>query len=183
MLEQHARRCRPVLTAACLLIVAAGLTSPGAAAAADIKPIGLVDTQRIVKEYGAARDAQEQYQKFLKNLEREIGDKEKELQRLMEEIDSQKLLLGEAALAAKMQEFEGKRDSYLQFREQADGKAEAEYKQRIGPIVDQVRTITERIGKEQGFGLILDASAQITLYMDASLDLTDKVLAALVTGK
>jgi outer membrane protein len=168
---------------ACLFALVAVVVSPTAARAADVKPIGIVDTQRIVKEYSAARDAQEQVQKFVRNLEKEIGDKEKELQRMMEEIDSQKMLLGEAALAAKMQEFETKRASYFEFREGADAKAEQEYKTRIGPIVDQVRTIAERLGKEDGYALVLDAASLTTLYIDSSVDLTDKVLAALVTGK
>jgi Skp family chaperone for outer membrane proteins len=163
-------------------VVVALLALP-ASALADAKPIGLVDSQRIVKEYGAARDAQEQVQKYVKDLEKEIGEKERALQRFMEDLESQKMLLGEAALQAKQQEFQKMRDDYLTFREQAEQKADAEYKTRIGPIIDQVRTIAERIGKEEGFGIIVDSASLTTLYVDSSVDLTDKVLAALVTGQ
>jgi outer membrane protein len=159
-----------------------GALAPSAAAA-DSKPLGVIDSQRIVEEYDAARDAQEQYQKFLRDLEKEVDDKGKELQRMFEEMESQKMLLDEDALATKNQEFQTKRDEYLQLQQQADSRAQQEYKTRIGPIIDQVRTIAERLGKEEGFGLIIDASGLTVLYLDNSVDLTDKVLAALVSGQ
>lgn len=150
---------------------------------ADTKPLGIIDSQRIVEEYEAAKDAQEQYQKFLSDLEKEIEDKERELQRLAEEIESQKMLLGEEALAGKMQDFDNLRADYVQFREQVDSRAEQEYKAKIGPIIDQVNTIAERLGKEEGFGIIVDSAALTVLYKDSSVDLTDKVLEALVRGE
>jgi Skp family chaperone for outer membrane proteins len=164
-----------------VLLLATGAGHPGAAWA-DTKPFGVIDSERIVSEYEAARDAQEQYGKFLRDLEKEIGDKESELQRLFEDIESQKMLLGEQALASKMQELDNKRAEYLQFRDQVDDRAEQEYKEKIGPIIDQVRTIAERLGKEEGFGLIVDAAALTVLYIDDSVDLTDRVLQALVKG-
>ena len=172
-----------LLSLGCVALLLAAPALMGRAVAAEVRPIGLIDSQRIVKEYGAARDAQEQVQKYIKDLERDIGEKEQSLQRFMEDLESQKMLLGEAALQAKQQEFQKMRDDYLSFREQADQKAETEYKSRIGPIIDQVRTIAERLGKEEGFGIIVDSASLTTLYVDSSVDLTDKVLAALVSGQ
>jgi outer membrane protein len=163
----------------CGLIV--GVLAP-TAARADTKPFGVIDSKRIVDEYDAARDAQEQYQKFLRDLEKEVTEKERELQRTLEEIESQKMLLSEEKLAEKMQQFDNDKAEYFQFREQIDGRAEQEYKAKIGPIIDQVRTIAERIGKEEGFGIIIDSAALTVLYIDSSVDLTDKVLTALVRG-
>ncbi|MCP4572016.1 MAG: OmpH family outer membrane protein [bacterium] len=153
----------------------------GAAAAAD-RPLGVVDSQRIADEYDAARDAQEQYQKFLRELELEVADKEKSLTQLAEEIESQKMLLGEEALATKVQQFEQQRAEYFQFRETIDQRAETEYTAKITPILDQVKTIVDRIGKERGFGLIVDSAAMTVLYLDADFDLTDEVLSALARG-
>jgi outer membrane protein len=154
-----------------------------AAAAADTKPLAIVDSNRIVQEYDAARDAQEQYQKFLQDLQKEIEDKERALQKMAEEIESQKMLLSEEKLATKMQEFDNLKADYFDFRNQVDSRAEQEYKAKIGPIIDQVRTIAERLGKEEGYGVILDSAALTILYFDNSVDLTDKVLAALMRGQ
>jgi Skp family chaperone for outer membrane proteins len=152
------------------------------AAAREAKPLGVIDSERIVQEYGAARDAQANYQKFLEELELEIADREKELQRMAEEIESQRMLLGEDALRAKMQEFEGLRADYFEYRQSVEQRAENEYKAKIQPIIDQVKLITERLGKEEGFGLILDIAGQTPLFIDSDVDLTDAVLAALVRG-
>ena len=164
------------------LVVLAGSAVPRQALAAD-RPLGLVDGQRIMEEYEAARDAYEQYQKFLQELELEVGDREKSLQALMEEIESQKLLLGQDALATKYQQFEQQKAEYFQFRESIDQRAENEYKSKISPILDQVKTIVERIGKEKGYGLIVDSSTLSVMFKDDDFDLTNDVLAALAKGE
>jgi Skp family chaperone for outer membrane proteins len=150
--------------------------------AADDLPLAVVDSQRIADEYEAARDAQEQYQKYLRELELEVAEREKELTAMAEEIESQKMLLGEDALATKVQAFEKKRAEYFEFREGIDQRAEAEYKVKISPILDQIKTIVERIGKEKNYGLIIDSASLAVLYIDADYDLTNDVLAALARG-
>ncbi len=163
--------------------VAVFLLAAAAAGAAELRPLAIIDSQKIAEEYEAARDAQEQYQKFIRELEREVGTKEKALTALMEEIESQKLLLGQEALATKTQQFERQRAEYFQFRETIDQRAEAEYKTRIQPILDQVKTIVERLGKERNYGLILDSAAVSVLYVNPEFDLTNDVLQALVRGE
>jgi Skp family chaperone for outer membrane proteins len=170
-----------LVTGLLLVLVAASFALPGAALAAD-KPLAVVDSQRIAEEYEAARDAQEQYQKYLRELELEVAEKEKELTNLAEEIESQRMLLGEDALATKMQQFEKMRADYFTFREGIDQRAEAEYTTKITPILDQIKTIVERIGKEKNYGVIVDSAALAVLYIDADYDLTNDVLAALARG-
>jgi outer membrane protein len=162
------------------LLLVLGVLAP-VAGAAD-KPLAVVDSQRIAEEYEAARDAQEQYQKYLRELELEVAEKEKELTALAEEIESQRMLLGEDALATKMQQFEQLRADYFTFRESIDQRAEAEYTAKITPILDQIKTIVERVGKEEGYGLIVDSAALAVVYVDPDFDLTNQVLAALARG-
>jgi outer membrane protein len=150
--------------------------------AEDNKPFAVIDSQRIVEEYNAARDAEEQYQLFLQDLEREIADRERDLQRMGEEIQSQQMLLGEEALRSKMEEYESSRADYFQFRDNASARAEAEYKKQIQPIIEQIKLIAERIGKEEGYGIIVDSAALTTIYVDPDVDLTNEVLKALVKG-
>ncbi len=165
-----------------VLLLVLGSALPGAVFAADGKPLAVVDSQRIADEYEAARDAQEQYQKFLHDLELEVGEREKALTAMAEEIESQKMLLGEDALATKVQAFEQKKAEYFQFRDGIDERAQAEYKAKISPILDQVTTIVERIGKEKHYGMVVDSAALAVLYLDPDFDLTNEVLAALARG-
>ncbi|HOX26510.1 MAG TPA: OmpH family outer membrane protein [Candidatus Krumholzibacteria bacterium] len=164
-----------------LLGLVAVLLAPLAARAAE-KPLGIVDSQRIWEEYPAAKDVQEQWEKYIRDVEKEVAEKERALTRLAEEISSQKMLLGEEALNAKMQNFEQQKAEYNRFREQIDQRVQQEYQTKTGPITDQVKTIAERIGKEEGFGLIIDVSAFSVLFLDPDVDLTNKVLAALARG-
>lgn len=166
---------KPVLILVLLVLM-------GASAQAADRPLAVIDSQRIAEEYDAARDAQEQYKKFLQNLQREVDEREKELSGMFEEIESQKMLLGPDALATKEQQFQKKQAEYFTFREGADQRAEQEYTAKIGPILDQIKTIVERIGKEKGYGLIVDSAALSVLYVDPDFDLTNEVLAALARG-
>lgn len=163
-------------------VVLTAVLAPVAAQAAD-KDFGVVDTQRILTEYEAARDAQEQVEKFVRDLDKEIEEKARALSRLNEEFESQKMLLAEEAYAAKTRELEQQKAEYLRFREQADQRVQQAFMEQIGPINDQVMTIAERIAKEEGFGIIIDASAFNILYLDPAVDLTDKILAALARGE
>jgi len=164
------------------MILVLGSVMPRLAVAADGKPLAVVDSQRIAEEYEAARDAQEQYQKFMHDLELEVADKEKALTAMAEEIESQKMFLGEDALATKVQAFEQKKAEYFQFRDGVDARVQAEYKAKFSPIMDQVSTIVERIGKEKHYGMVIDSSALVVLYVDPDYDLTNEVLAALARG-
>jgi len=170
-----------VRTAVMFMTLTAVVLATGAAAAVD-KPLAVIDSQRIVDEYPAAKDAQEQYQRFLQEKELEVADREKELQAMAEAIESQKMLLGADALRVKVEEFERAKTDYFSFRQQLDTQAENEYKVKIQPIIDQVKLIVERIGKEDKYGLIIDTAALTTLYVDPDVDLTDQVLQALVRG-
>ena len=165
-----------ILTLLLILSLAAG------AAAADKTAIGVIDSERIVQEYGAARDAQEQFQTFMEELQQEITDRENDLQLMLEEFESQMMLLGEDAQRARAEEIEKARSDYFEFRETADTRAENEYQAKLQPIIDQIKLIAERIGQEEGFGLIIDVASLTTLYIDDDVDLTNKVLEALVRG-
>ncbi len=177
------RKMLSLLQGVVILSLVAAVLFPVVAQAADEKPFGVIDSRRIIEEYEAAKDAQAQYQKFLRELELEVADKETELTSLMEEIESQKLLLGEEALKAKYQVFEQKKAEYFQFQESIEQRAEAEFNAKITPITDQVKTIVERIGKEKGFGLVIDMATMNVMYLDPDYDLTNDVLAALAKGE
>lgn len=165
-----------------LTLILSSMMVPMSAVAADDPPMVVIDSQRIAEEYPAARDAYEQYEKFLRDLEKEVADKERELTVLAEEIEGQKMLLGEDALATKMQQFEKMRADYFTFREGLEQRAAQEYKTKITPIMDQIKTIVERLSKEKGYGLVIDSAALTVLYVDPDYDLTDDVLLALARG-
>jgi len=155
----------------------------GAVTAADIKPLGVIDSQRIVEEYEAARDARQQMEKFVRDMQNEVGDKQRELQRMQEDYFSQQMLLGEAARAQREQELEQAKNEYLRFEQQVEERLQQEYDTKLGEIIQQVKTIAERIGKEEGFGIIIDKAAFSVLYIDDSVDLTNRVLEALARGE
>ena len=82
-----------------------------------------------------------------------------------------------------MQEIETAKAEYFRFKEQVETRVQQEYDEKLGEIIQQVKTIAERIGKEEGFGIIIDKAAFSVLYIDDSVDLTNRVLEALARGE
>ena len=70
-----------------LALVTLLVTLAPTAALADTKPLGVIDSDRIAKEYPAARDAQERYEQFIRELQREVEEKERELQLRADELE------------------------------------------------------------------------------------------------
>lgn len=155
----------------------------GAAVADDIKPFGVIDSARIFEEYEAARDVKQQMEKFYRDMENEVKDRQRELLRMQDDYLSQQMLLGEAARAQREQELEQAKNEYLRFQQQVEERIQQEQSTKLGEIIQQVTTIAERIGKEEGFGIIVDMAAFSVLYVDDQVDLTNRVLEALARGE
>ena len=155
----------------------------GVAGADDIKPFGVIDSARIFEEYEAARDVKQQMEKFYRDMENEVKDRQRELLRMQDDYLSQQMLLGEAARAQREQELEQAKNEYLRFQQQVEERIQQEQSTKLGEIIQQVTTIAERIGKEDGFGIIVDMAAFSVLYVDDSVDLTNRVLEALARGE
>lgn len=153
----------------------------GLAFAAD-KPFGVIDTMEIFEKYEGAQDATRQWENFQDDVNREIEDRTRAFQRLQEEFESQKMLLGPSARDAKAQELDQAKAEFLQFQRQIEVRVQQEYREISEPIINQIKILAENIGRDEGFGIIIDSSAMAVLYLDPDVDLTGKVLTALVSG-
>lgn len=149
------------------------------ATAADTK-IGVIDSQRIFAEFQEARDAEAAFQTEMKKWQDDLVAQEKEIATLQDKIRSQALLLSKE----KLDELQGDLDKKFQAYEAAKndlfdptkGKAVARNKELSQPINDKITTVVERLGAEQSFTIILDMASVNVVYMDKTIDLTDKVL-------
>ena len=89
--EHAGRRLRGFLLAGVLLLFAA---APGVAVAADLV-IGFIDSERIFAEYQRARDADAELRADVAKWNEEADSRQRELEKLIEDYDSQSLILSE----------------------------------------------------------------------------------------
>lgn len=160
---------------------AAGFGAVSAGVAADLK-IGFVDSDRIFAEYSKTQEAQEAFNREVKELSKTAREKKLEIDELQRKLDQQGPMLSEAKRDEQNREIQRKMSEYESFVQTNWGpggrisKLNEEY---LRPIVDRVHGIVTEFGTDEGFSLILDAADGNIIFGDKALDLTDRVLVAL----
>ena len=149
----------------------------GAAAAQDYK-IGVINTDRILRESAPAKDA-------ARKIEQEFAAREATLARLdreLRDVTSQLERGGtmtEADRAAKQREAETRGRELERTRRQLAEDLKARQFDEMGKIKERLDVVLTRLAKDQGYDLIL----QDGLFVRRSVDITDAVIKALESAK
>lgn len=165
----------------CALVAAASILGFAASAQAQTK-LAFIDSDRIFREYGKTREAQESFNREVQELSRTAREKKVEIDEMQRKLDQQAPMLSEAkrdqetqALQQKVSEYE----AFIQEHWGPTGKISKLNEEYLRPIIDRVHRIVQDIGNNEGYQLILDAADGNIVYGDKSLDLTDRVLGRL----
>jgi len=149
----------------------------GAAAAQDYK-IGVIHTDRILRESAPAKDA-------ARKIEQEFAAREATLARLdreLRDVTSQLERGGtmtEADRAAKQREAETRGRELERTRRQLAEDLKARQFDEMGKIKERLDVVLTKLAKDQGYDLIL----QDGLFVRRSVDITDAVIKALESAK
>ena len=149
----------------------------GGAAAQDYK-IGVINTDRILRESAPAKDA-------ARKIEQEFAAREATLARLdreLRDVTSQLERGGtmtEADRAAKQREAETRGRELERTRRQLAEDLKARQFDEMGKIKERLDVVLTRLAKDQGYDLIL----QDGLFVRRSVDITDAVIKALESAK
>lgn len=146
-----------------------------AVAAADLK-IGFVDLRKAVFSSKEGKTAQEQYTKMEEAKEGTLRPRQEEVRKLEEEYEKQKYVLSPEALQDRRFEIiKMRRDLERDLRE-ADDDLQIRQLQLLQPIQKKVAKVVEQVGKDNGYTMILDKSAQGLLFYQEGSDITELVV-------
>jgi outer membrane protein len=148
---------------------------------ADLK-IGFIDSERIFAEYKGTKDAQTQFQSDLDVWNKDLEQRRAEMTRLTEEYQNQALILSEAKRREREEDLQKKRselDAFVQEIWGPNGRVAQRNDQLTRPIIDKIKEILGKIGAEEHFSIIFDATDGNVVYADDALDLTERVLTQL----
>ena len=169
---------RTVLVSACLLL----LVSAGVSAA---DTIAYIDSERIRNEYEGARDIQSQLEASVSDWRTQARGMEGEIDDMITEYQSQKLLLSDEAAMEKETAIHEKQLALEQFLNEVWGvgglavQREAELWQ---PVIERINAILRQIGAEGEYTMIFDAATSGIVYAAPGIDLTQQVIDELNTG-
>lgn len=162
---------------ACLAALALVLLVATAASAAD--KIAYINSERIRFEYKGSRDIENQLEASVADWRTQAMSMEKEIDAMLTELQSQRLLLSEEAAGEKENSIRQKQIEYESFLNQVWGvnglaaRREAELWQ---PALDTINGILQEVGSEGGYDMIFDAAQMGIVYADPATDLTQQIL-------
>lgn len=141
--------------------------------------IGFIDSQRVLNEYRGAAEIKRRYEQKVVEWKDKAENLKKEITNLREALQTQSMILSEEAKLRKVQEIENKEIEYQQFVQSvwgANGEAEALNRELMQPLLREIDTLITKIGDEEGFAIILDASSGALVYADDEMDITDRII-------
>jgi outer membrane protein len=138
--------------------------------------IGYIDIQRALNLCEAGKEAKKQITLEIERMRKNFSGKQKELEKLKEDLEKRGLVLSEAARKEKERDYQAKvRD--LQ-RMEGDYRDELQRKDRelTESILKKMEVIVKKLGEERKYTLILERTQGGIIYISTALDLTDEVI-------
>lgn len=168
---------------AALALVAALACAVAAPARAELR-VGYIDSGRIFTECTNAREAQQRFDRQVQGWRDEAAEKERAVNQLRQEVRDQSPILSKLKREEKEGALQNAIRDYEQFIQEVwgpNGRAQQENDSATRDIVNQIRTVVEKLAADRGLGLVLDSSGGFILYAERTMDITMDVITELNT--
>jgi len=142
--------------------------------AADIAKIGVVDFQRILTESEAGKDIQAQLQKKGREMETDIRELGNEIETLREKLNQETMVMSRKKREEKQRELDIKKYDFQSKQKQYQSQLRELENKLLEKLQTEVFSLAEKIGKKEGYLLIIEKSAAI--YYPNSIDITDRLI-------
>ncbi len=160
--------------AACCLATGCALAS-----AQEAGKIGFVNTERILRDAGPAKAAQQKLEQEFSRRDKELQDMAARLKSLGERVDRDAAVTSESERQKRQRELAEVEKEYQrkqrEFREDLNQRRNEELSQ----VIDKANRVIKQIAEQEKYDLIL----QEAVFASPRIDITDKVLRALGNGK
>ncbi len=145
--------------------------------------IGYINSQKVLEKFKDAIDVKKQLADLNTQWESEAKDKQLEITKLQDQLESQSLLLSDQRKQEKVQQIQTLGQQYqlfLQTKWGQQGEGVKKEVELLQPVYEKINTAIKKIGQAEGYQYIFDVVAGNILYAsDDQPDLTEKLLAEL----
>jgi len=139
--------------------------------------IAVVDFQRALNEIDEGTTARQQIDTLFQEKQAAITNLEQQLQTKMNEYEQQQAILSDAARVQKEQEIMQLQQLYQQAYMQGEEEMQALYTSKMEALIEKMRVISEQIGGERQYDLILEVTEGGVVYMGSgAVDITDELI-------
>ncbi|HXF66003.1 MAG TPA: OmpH family outer membrane protein [Burkholderiales bacterium] len=149
-----------------------------AAQAADFK-IGFVDAERINRESAPAERAARQLEKEFGPRQQELQRREAQIKALQSQLEKEAVTMSESERRAKEQELARMSIEFQRLQREFREDLNIRRNQEISALLERANRVIRQIAEAEKFDLIV----QDAVYRSPRIDITDRVLKALAEGK
>jgi outer membrane protein len=161
------------------LLFAAALVLAAAPAWAQSGKLGFVNTERILRDAVPAQRAQKKIEAEFRKRDQELAKIAGELKRMQDELDKNSVTMSDTQRRTKEREFgDLNRDfqrKQREFREDLNQRRNEE----LAQVVAEANRVIRQIAEQEKFDIIF----QDAVFASPRIDITDKVIKALDSGK
>lgn len=162
-----------MLAAAGLVLVA----MPGRAQAVPTPKIVYVNTQALLDVAPGRVSAESTYNAESQAWSDKLSKMGQDIQAMIADYQKSEATLTDAAKTARQKAIQAKQQAYADSQQAINQQAQQRQTELMGPVMQGVRDMLDKIRAENGYALILDSQA--VLSSDKNLDITDNVVARL----
>ncbi len=157
------------------MIMSFGFAMSSFAAPSGLK-IGLVDLQKALQSVDAGKQAKNQLDKDVTNKKSEIEKTRKKLESEVEAYNKKKAIMSESARTTKEAELQKRFAEWQNSAAESQMELQKRERELTEPLLQELETVVEGMGKEKEFQLILEKNRGGVLYAQGAEDLTDDVV-------
>lgn len=141
--------------------------------------IAYIETQKILNEYEGFVEAAEKIEEQQAQYEKEFQEMQDEFVSKREEFEKQRLLLSEDRqneLTAELDRLYRDINDYGRKHFSPEGTIAKLSSELNDPILQEVRGVIKKVGKDLGYDFILDGSTEAVLYANDVYNITAEVM-------
>jgi outer membrane protein len=161
------------------LLFAAALAIAALPAWAQTGKLGFVNTERILRDAAPAQRAQKKIESEFKKRDQELAQIAAELKRMQDDLDKNAVTMSESQRRNKEREFADLNRDFQrkqrEFREDLNQRRNEE----LAQVVAEANRVIKQIAEQEKFDIIF----QDAVFASPRIDITDKVIKALDSGK
>ena len=161
----------------CLAVIMAVIFVLAGSPALAVEKIGFYDMDQVIRNSEAGKKSIEDIKKIVDKSKMVIGAKEKELQKLKDELQKQRSLMKADVLKEKEAAYQKKFRDYQILVKDSNEELQGKQQAMAKAFIPEIMKIVKVIGEKGKYTMVLDTYTIPIAYWNKANDLTKEVLA------
>jgi len=156
------------------VIVVNCMIMAGAAMAADVAKIGVIDLQRVLETSNPGKAAQAEIKQQKEKMETDLKEKGAEIEQIRQRLEREAMVMNKEAREEKEREARIMLNDFKSLQKRYRSELQDLEKKLVNQLQTEVFSIVEELGKKEGYLLIISKIG--VLYSPSTIEITDKLI-------